>query len=329
MSKNKKTDESSRYDKDSKSELWSRFFYPKYLISLIFLIFIFHITIVFWLIWPIDEYSITNIGTFGDSFGILTSLFSALAFAGLIVTIRMQSDQLELQRQDLNIQIKEQREQKAEIARSANAIESQNLNLEQQIEATNIRNYDATFFELKSFLDSQLLNIEYYTQKLTPIDRNFVQTWPTPPSEKNNGVRALMIFLNWFHNEHNLKKEDNQKSSTDKFLTCVNTEIPSVAGYLGCLSAICEHLCSFLEIIGESKGKFYIRLVKNSISSAEAEFLFLYCLVEDGTRPHQRRLRTYIEKFGLLENMDNSSERIPVDWTRMYQLTALGEPISV
>ena len=38
-----------------------------------------------------------NAGTFGDLFGGLTCLFSGLAFAGLIVTIRQQSREIRLQ----------------------------------------------------------------------------------------------------------------------------------------------------------------------------------------------------------------------------------------
>lgn len=39
---------------------------------------------------------------FGDMFGFLSSFFSGLAFAGLIITIRQQSHDLELQRKELN-----------------------------------------------------------------------------------------------------------------------------------------------------------------------------------------------------------------------------------
>jgi hypothetical protein len=37
--------------------------------------------------WPISELSIDKSGVLGDSFVLLTSLFSGLAFAGLIITI--------------------------------------------------------------------------------------------------------------------------------------------------------------------------------------------------------------------------------------------------
>lgn len=39
--------------------------------------------------WPIEEYSISKAGTFGDSFGALNSLFTGLGFAGLL-TRRLQ-----------------------------------------------------------------------------------------------------------------------------------------------------------------------------------------------------------------------------------------------
>lgn len=44
--------------------------------------------------WPIDELSISKAGVFGDSFGVVNSLFSGLAFAGLIVTILLQREEL-------------------------------------------------------------------------------------------------------------------------------------------------------------------------------------------------------------------------------------------
>lgn len=44
--------------------------------------------------WPIDEWSVNKAGVFGDSFGVINSLFSGLAFAGLIITILLQRQEL-------------------------------------------------------------------------------------------------------------------------------------------------------------------------------------------------------------------------------------------
>lgn len=56
------------------------------------------------LAWPIKEFSIANFGVLGDSFGFLSSLFSGLAFAGLIITIVMQKKELSMQREELQLQ---------------------------------------------------------------------------------------------------------------------------------------------------------------------------------------------------------------------------------
>ena len=53
-------------------------------------------------IWPIDEYSISKAGTFGDSFGALNSLFTGLGFAGLLITIFLQREDLKLTRLELS-----------------------------------------------------------------------------------------------------------------------------------------------------------------------------------------------------------------------------------
>lgn len=72
--------------------------------------------IVIYLTWPISKFSTANAGVFGDSFGILTALFSGLAFAGIIITILLQRIELKLQRQEL-------RDNRKEFAKSAVAQE--------------------------------------------------------------------------------------------------------------------------------------------------------------------------------------------------------------
>jgi uncharacterized membrane protein len=62
---------------------------------------VFYATLLFVVTWPISSYSMSSAGTFGDSFGILTSIFSGVAFAGLIWTILLQRAELRLQRKEL------------------------------------------------------------------------------------------------------------------------------------------------------------------------------------------------------------------------------------
>lgn len=61
-------------------------------------------SLVLYKTWPITEYSIAKAGTFGDSFGVVTSLFSGLAFAGIILTILLQRKELTESREIFRIQ---------------------------------------------------------------------------------------------------------------------------------------------------------------------------------------------------------------------------------
>lgn len=71
------------------------------LITLVILTFISYGSLVWFLTPDFNVKSIEKLGVFGDSFGVLTSFFSGLAFAGMIVTILLQRDELRLQREEL------------------------------------------------------------------------------------------------------------------------------------------------------------------------------------------------------------------------------------
>lgn len=64
-------------------------------------------------------------GQFGDSFGAVNSLFSGLAFAGIIYTIVLQRNELELQRQELTYT-------RRELERAASAQEESEKSLKEQ-----------------------------------------------------------------------------------------------------------------------------------------------------------------------------------------------------
>lgn len=72
--------------------------------ALVIGLFIVYGGVILYSIWPIDSNTIGQAGAFGDSFGVLTSLFSGLAFAGLIVTIWQQKTDLDLTRSEIKNQ---------------------------------------------------------------------------------------------------------------------------------------------------------------------------------------------------------------------------------
>ncbi len=92
-------------------------------IILIIMIWSFSYLLILFLI-PLE----TNRGTFGDSFGAINSLFSGLAFAGIIYTIFLQRKELSLQRLELM-------ETRKELKRSADAQEKSEIALTEQIKS--------------------------------------------------------------------------------------------------------------------------------------------------------------------------------------------------
>jgi len=95
------------------------------------LIFIFILALVgatwFWLpgILAVELTSLTERGQFGDSYGAVTSLFTGLAFAGLLFTILLQQREIKLQRQDFINQLKEMQLSRKEAERQSQLQEQQ------------------------------------------------------------------------------------------------------------------------------------------------------------------------------------------------------------
>jgi hypothetical protein len=76
---------------------------------------------------PVELTSLEKTGAFGDSFGIITALFSGLAFAGIVYTILLQKEELGLQRKELEL--------------------TQEV-LEKQVEVAQHQNFENTFFQM-------------------------------------------------------------------------------------------------------------------------------------------------------------------------------------
>ena len=86
-------------------------------------------------------------GTFGDSFGALNALFSGLAFAGLIVTLIMQKDELSMQREELD-------EAKQELRQQSIEFKKQNKTLK-------LQRFESTFFNMLNLQETITRNLHY------------------------------------------------------------------------------------------------------------------------------------------------------------------------
>lgn len=82
--------------------------------ALVLVIFSSYLSVLVYKIWPIEKYTVAQSGVFGDSFGALTSLFSGLAFAGLLIAISYQRRDLGLTKTELHETRKEIQKQHRE-----------------------------------------------------------------------------------------------------------------------------------------------------------------------------------------------------------------------
>ena len=113
-------------------------------------------------------------GLFGDSFGAVNALISALAFAGVIVTFRLQRKELDLQRHELNLQYQELKAQRDEFAQ-------QNMTLK-------LQRFENTFFNMMQ-LQQQIVNDLHLQVAQRPSHGNIVPA--NSPTKELNGREVI------------------------------------------------------------------------------------------------------------------------------------------
>lgn len=115
-------------------------------------------------------------GQFGDMFGALNALFSGLAFAGIIYTIRQQKEELELQREELRLT-------REELTKSVDA--------QQKAEAA--LNKQSNTMKLTAMLNANKSLLEYYQEAMEApntyaIDYGFARGKVIDSSKKINEI---------------------------------------------------------------------------------------------------------------------------------------------
>lgn len=178
-------------------------------------------------------------GTLGDSFGIINTLFSGLALAGIIYTIFIQSKELKLQRKELAL-TREEMEQSRSVAK-------------EQSETLKIQKFETTFFNL---LENHL---------------NLVDSFPDGRSDivrKNQAIHALyekvkrsMDGLKKCLEERSLKVYSSQYNSP--FIT--KKDITKFVSMFENLDFILDYILK----AGVKSERLYSNILYNSISPQE------------------------------------------------------------
>lgn len=232
-------------------------------------------------------------GTFGDSFGAVNALISALAFAGVIVTFRLQRKELDLQRQEL----KAQREE-----------------FTQQNKTLKLQRFENTFFHMME-LQQQIVN-DLYIQ-LNEKEQVIQGGQHSNEVIVDTSVKGRQVFeYIYLMRTQFRRKEGCFGTILCKGLKCYNQVI-----YRELLDHYFRHLYTILRYVDEtdafnvndegvedSKYTFvqkyhYTTIVRATLSRYELLLLYYNGLSEFG----KLKLKPLIERYALLNNLDIQS----------------------
>lgn len=217
-------------------------------------------------------------GQFGDKFGSINALFSGLAFAGLIVTLIQQKQELSLQREELQETRKE--------------LSCQSKEFEEQNKIIRYQRFESSFFSLIEAFNQLRNNLSYrtsdgaerYVKESNGIKlfRDFYESKTMFLQGLNHevvyGVKSMMEI-----NPNNIHKAN---------------DIGVFDHYFRCLYRIIKYV-DRSKLIENSDRYEYIALVRSLLSDYELVMLFYNCLGEEGGKS-----KILVEKYSILKNLN-------------------------
>ncbi|MBK9624513.1 MAG: putative phage abortive infection protein [Rhodocyclaceae bacterium] len=227
---------------------------------------------------------IAQLGTTGDAFGALNTLFSGLAFAGIIVSIALQSKEL----RDTRLELQGQKEQ----------FVIQNSSLKRQV-------FENTFFQLLHLHNEVVGGIN--TTKGYGNNKHNLSGRPA--------ISALFeMFVDGEHHS-NFPGEEKPKSRVEDYDRFFKIYHDTIGHYFRNIYQILKFVDSSL--IDDKR--FYTNLLRAQLSSYELGLLFYNCLSGLGSE----KFKPLIEKYSFLEHLPRY-DLITSEEIQKYNLSAFG-----
>lgn len=229
-------------------------------------------------------------GTFGDMFGAVNALFSGLAFAGLIVTLLFQKEELGLQRKEL--------------AQTREELKNQRLEFEEQNKTLKLQRFENTFFNMLSLQQEIVSNIRFkgnleeFGCGYGCENSNRMNIIDTSGREVFNVIYTYLI------------KDKIKTNGIESYSEC--TEISKFDHYF-------RHLYRIIKFVQNSeltlKEKYaYTSIVRAQLSDYELAMLFYNCLNYAG----KEKFKPLIESYALLKNLRDEL-LVDAEHEKLYQ----------
>lgn len=266
-----------------------------------------------WFLIDLNIENPTNRGTFGDKFGAINSLFSGLAFLGLIITLLFQKEELELQRQELAETRKELEGQKKEFEEQNKIMRRQSfentlfnmLSLQQEIVNK------LSFSGIKNTLDLNTnifggMEVKVIPEKIDLLGRSVFE-------ELYNEVEVTYVNINGKE-----AKEDGIKNILNKRIDFYSQikETTLFDHYFRHLYRIFKYIKES-DLIAEEEKYEYSCIVRSQLSDYELVMLFYNCISVNG----KDKFKPLIEGFAVFNNI-RSELLVDSDDRRFYEKSA-------
>lgn len=233
----------------------------------------------------------TERGTFGDMFGAVNALFSGLAFAGLIVTLLYQKEELKLQREEL----KETR----------NELNAQKLEFQEQNKTMKRQRFESTFFNMLSLQQEIVANLsfEYYASpNIRPHNIPEEIFYRGVPKGQFHGREVFEGIYKHAVIEYNgIRYLDGiyKLLSNSGYAIYSNISITTrFDHYFRHLYRIVKYVDSS-DLISDDERYEYACIARSQLSDYELVMLFYNCLTANG----RAKFKPLIEKYSIFNNL--------------------------
>ena len=233
----------------------------------------------------------TERGTFGDMFGAVNALFSGLAFAGLIVTLLYQKEELKLQREELR--------------ETRNELNAQKLEFQEQNKTMKRQRFENTFFNMLSLQQEIIANLsyEYYASpNIRPHNIPEEIFYKGAPKGQLHGretfegiYKHAIIEYNGARHADGIIKILKQNGYIAYPVISATTRFDHYFRHL-------YHIYKFVDtsdLIEDSERYDYACIIRSQLSDYELVMMFYNCLTANG----RDKFKPLIEKYAVFNNL--------------------------
>jgi len=231
-------------------------------------------------------------GIFGDMFGAVNSVFSGLAFIGVVYAIF-------LQRYEVSIT-------KLEIEYTKSILSEQKEQLKLQNQETKKQSFESTYFQM----------LRLFIEMTGQIDLHKIMSGQQIITK---GKDVFPFFVKQFKSIYNPPEKSlygghDFDESYKEFFRKYNTEIGHYFRFL-------YNIVNYVDKSDIDKRHFYVKILRAQLSNAEVAMLYY-----NGISPYGAiKLKPLIERYGLLKNL-NDADILNDELKSRYHISAFGNP---